>query len=295
MIDLWLDTGTAGIVLIPFVLLYAIAAAIVWVTHLSPARGFFASCVGIAGPFFVSVAVLFSLFAVFLASEVLRQGERAHAAVAAEADGMTLGTGVILLPLHQPVDLAEQLATLDVITGGRLIVGLGLGYRDVENLAMGHDPSSRVGRLVEGLQALERLWTGEPASLDGKHFQLRDVRISMPPLQRPRPPIWLAASGDAGVKRAAQADPHLAVVAGQSRLDVVRGAVDERQVDPARRLVNAPDHEHAGFAQDQKRHALTGHGDVALDEPAIPGQPGEHVGDARLRHGEPAAPLQQVG
>jgi alkanesulfonate monooxygenase SsuD/methylene tetrahydromethanopterin reductase-like flavin-dependent oxidoreductase (luciferase family) len=126
------------------------------------------------------------------------------ARVAAEAEGMTLGTGVILLPLHQPVDLAEQLATLDVITGGRLIVGLGLGYRDVENLAMGHDPTARVGRFVEGLQALERLWSGEPASFDGKHFQLRDVRISMPPIQRPRPPIWLAANGDAGVKRAAR-------------------------------------------------------------------------------------------
>ena len=126
------------------------------------------------------------------------------ARVAAEAEGMTLGTGVILLPLHQPVDLAEQLATLDVITGGRLIVGLGLGYRDVENLAMGHDPSARVGRMIEGLQALERLWTGEPASFEGKHFQLRDVRISMPPLQRPRPPIWLAANGDVGVKRAAR-------------------------------------------------------------------------------------------
>jgi alkanesulfonate monooxygenase SsuD/methylene tetrahydromethanopterin reductase-like flavin-dependent oxidoreductase (luciferase family) len=126
------------------------------------------------------------------------------ARVAAEAEGMTLGTGVILLPLHQPVDLAEQLATLDVITGGRLIVGFGLGYRDVENLAMGHDPTARVGRFVEGLQALERLWSGEPASFDGKHFQLRDVRISMPPIQRPRPPIWLAANGDAGVKRAAR-------------------------------------------------------------------------------------------
>jgi alkanesulfonate monooxygenase SsuD/methylene tetrahydromethanopterin reductase-like flavin-dependent oxidoreductase (luciferase family) len=126
------------------------------------------------------------------------------ARIAAEADGMTLGTGVLLLPLHHPVDLAEQLATLDVIAGGRLIVGVGLGYRDVENLAMGQDPRARVGRLVESLQALERLWSGEPASFEGKHFQLRDVRISMPPLQRPRPPIWLAANGDAGVKRAAR-------------------------------------------------------------------------------------------
>jgi hypothetical protein len=109
MIDLWLDTGTAGIVLIPFILLYGIAAAIVWITHLSPARGFFATCVGIAGPFFVSVAVLFSLFAVFLASEVLRQGERAHAAVAQEADGIRTvlrlaeTAGEAALPLREAV------------------------------------------------------------------------------------------------------------------------------------------------------------------------------------------------
>lgn len=124
--------------------------------------------------------------------------------VAAEAEGMTLGTGVLLLPLHQPVDVAEQLATLDVISGGRLIVGVGLGYRDAENAAFGLDPRQRVGRLVEGLEILERLWSGEPVTYQGKHFALRDVRISMPPLQRPRPPIWLAANTDAGVRRAAR-------------------------------------------------------------------------------------------
>jgi len=126
------------------------------------------------------------------------------ARMAAEAEGMMLGTGVLLLPLHQPVDLAEQLATLDVISGGRLIVGLGLGYRDAENEAMGVNPRERVGRFVEGLQALERLWSGEPVNYQGKHFQLREVRISMPPLQRPRPPIWLAANTDIGVRRAAR-------------------------------------------------------------------------------------------
>jgi alkanesulfonate monooxygenase SsuD/methylene tetrahydromethanopterin reductase-like flavin-dependent oxidoreductase (luciferase family) len=124
--------------------------------------------------------------------------------IAAEAEGMTLGTGVLLLPLHQPVDLAEQLATLDVISGGRLVVGLGLGYRDAENKAFGLNPRERVGRLVEGLQVLERLWSGEPVSYEGKHFTLRDVRISMPPAQRPRPPIWLAANTDPGVRRAAR-------------------------------------------------------------------------------------------
>jgi len=126
------------------------------------------------------------------------------ARVAGDASGMTLGTGVLLLPLHHPVDVAEQLATLDVITDGRFVFGVGLGYRDVETQAMGHDPGERVGRLVEALEVVERLWSGEPVTYTGRHFKLRDVRISMRPVQHPRPPIWLAANADAGVQRAAR-------------------------------------------------------------------------------------------
>lgn len=126
------------------------------------------------------------------------------ARVAAEAEGMTLGTGCLLLPLHHPVEIAEQLATLDVICGGRFVFGAGLGYRDVENQAMGQDPRERVTRLTEGLEVIERLWSGEPVSYAGTIFRLKDVRISMAPLQRPRPPIWLAGNSDAGIKRAAR-------------------------------------------------------------------------------------------
>jgi len=126
------------------------------------------------------------------------------ARIAAEARGMILGTGVLLLPLHHPVEIAEQLATLDVIADGRLIFGVGLGYRDVENQALGQDPRDRVARLVEGLEAVERLWSGEPVDYDGRHFKLRSARISMRPMQSPRPPIWLAANSDAGVRRAAR-------------------------------------------------------------------------------------------
>src|SRR5207244_7996780 len=122
----------------------------------------------------------------------------------AEARGMTLGTGCLLLPLHHPVEIAEQLATLDVITAGRFVFGVGLGYRDVENEAMGLNPKERVGRLVEGLEVIERLWNGEPVTYHGTHFRLREVRISMRPLQQPRPPVWLAANADAGVRRAAR-------------------------------------------------------------------------------------------
>jgi alkanesulfonate monooxygenase SsuD/methylene tetrahydromethanopterin reductase-like flavin-dependent oxidoreductase (luciferase family) len=150
------------------------------------------------------------------------------ARVAAEAGAMSVGTGVLLLPLHHPVEIAEQIATLDVICGGRFIFGVGLGYRDVENQAMGQDPRERVGRLVEGLAVIERLWTGEPVSYAGRHFTLENVRISMPPIQRPRPPIWLAANADGGVQRAARLgdawlmNPHTTLPTLQRQLALFR-------------------------------------------------------------------------
>jgi alkanesulfonate monooxygenase SsuD/methylene tetrahydromethanopterin reductase-like flavin-dependent oxidoreductase (luciferase family) len=162
--------------------------------------------------------------------------------MAAEAEGMTLGTGVLLLPLHQPVDLAEQLATLDVITGGRLVVGVGLGYRDAENEAMGTNPRARVGRFVEALEVLERLWSGEPVNYHGTHFTLREARISMPPLQRPRPPIWLAANTDAGVRRAARLgdawlmNPHTTVAALERQQALFRDTRRAEGRPPAREV-----------------------------------------------------------
>jgi alkanesulfonate monooxygenase SsuD/methylene tetrahydromethanopterin reductase-like flavin-dependent oxidoreductase (luciferase family) len=164
------------------------------------------------------------------------------ARVAAEAGRMTLGTGCLLLPLHHPVEVAEQIATLDVICGGRFIFGVGLGYRDVENEAMGLDPKSRVGRLVEGLEIIERLWSGEPVSYAGRHFTLRDVRVSMPPLQRPRPPIWLAANSNEGVKRAARLgdawlmNPHSTTATLERQLALFREARQGLGRPPAREI-----------------------------------------------------------
>jgi len=150
------------------------------------------------------------------------------ARVAAEAGRMRLGTGVLLLPLHHPVELAEQLATLDVISEGRFVFGVGLGYRDVENTAMGQDPGDRVARLVEGLEIIERLWGGEPVSYEGRFHRLRDVRISMRPAQRPRPRLWLAANADGGVKRAARLgdawmmNPHTSLATLERQLGLFR-------------------------------------------------------------------------
>jgi hypothetical protein len=88
MFDWWLSAGATRIVLIPFIVLYGIAAAVVWFTHKSPARLYCASCVGITGPFFTSVAILFALFAAFLANDVQRRNTQAQSAVFREADAI---------------------------------------------------------------------------------------------------------------------------------------------------------------------------------------------------------------
>src|SRR6187200_3292213 len=108
MIDLWLSSGPAGIILIPFLLLYGIAAGIVWLTHLSPARPFFASCIGIVGPFFASVAVLFGLFSAFIANDVQHRNAQIRAAILGEADGLRtiLRLAEAVGPAGSPVKIA---------------------------------------------------------------------------------------------------------------------------------------------------------------------------------------------
>lgn len=126
------------------------------------------------------------------------------ARVAAEAGEMTLGTGIMLLALQHPVDVAESIATLDVICGGRFIFGVGLGYRDVEFDAFGIPRGRRLSRFLEALEVVKRLWTQDSVTFHGEHFHLQDVSLTMRPLQKPRPPIVVAASNDKMVRRVAR-------------------------------------------------------------------------------------------
>jgi alkanesulfonate monooxygenase SsuD/methylene tetrahydromethanopterin reductase-like flavin-dependent oxidoreductase (luciferase family) len=126
------------------------------------------------------------------------------ARIAAESGAMTLITNILLLPLYHPVDLAEQLATLDIICDGRLVCGVGLGYRDVEYAVFGVERASRVSRFEEAITLLTRLWTEDEVSFDGQHFRLDRACMTLKPVQRPRPPIWIAASSTTGIKRAAR-------------------------------------------------------------------------------------------
>jgi alkanesulfonate monooxygenase SsuD/methylene tetrahydromethanopterin reductase-like flavin-dependent oxidoreductase (luciferase family) len=117
---------------------------------------------------------------------------------------MALGTGILLVPLGHPVHWAEEIATIDQLSGGRFILGAGTGYRDDEFDSFGVARSRRVSRLVESLDVMRKLWTGEPVSHEGEHFSLREVRCSVLPAQQPHPPIWIGANSPLGISRAAR-------------------------------------------------------------------------------------------
>ena len=124
--------------------------------------------------------------------------------VAAEAQGLWLGTNVTLLPLHNPVELAELGAFLDVATGGRFLLGVGLGYRPEEYAIYGIPMAQRVGRFVEAVEIIRRLWSEDNVSHDGRYWQFNRASIRPRPLQSPCPPIIIGAQVEAAIVRAAK-------------------------------------------------------------------------------------------
>ena len=123
------------------------------------------------------------------------------ARLAAEPGDIKLATSVLLLPLLNPVDVAEQVATLDHICEGRLILGLGLGYRPEECEVFGTRMSQRATRSSESLELMVRLWTEDEVTHHGRHFHLTKARPTARPYQKPYPKIWLVAMSDPAVRR----------------------------------------------------------------------------------------------
>ena len=123
-------------------------------------------------------------------------------AVAAHTRTLNVGTSVILLPLHHPVHVAEDAITLDLVSKGRVIVGVGIGYQPADFRAFGIPMEDRLGRFEESIEILRRCWSGERFSFHGKHFTLDDVQVTPRPFQRPSPPLWIGASVTAAARRA---------------------------------------------------------------------------------------------
>jgi probable F420-dependent oxidoreductase len=113
-----------------------------------------------------------------------------------------LGVAVLLTPLRAPVQLAKSLATLDQLSGGRLIAGVGLGGRPELYPAVGLTADHRVGRFTEGLELMKRLWTEERVTFRGRFWTLDGAAISPRPVQTPHPPLWFGGHHPDALRRA---------------------------------------------------------------------------------------------
>ncbi|HEY7039417.1 MAG TPA: LLM class flavin-dependent oxidoreductase [Methylomirabilota bacterium] len=124
--------------------------------------------------------------------------------VAARTTTLRVGMGVSLLPLHHPVDLAEQLAVLDVVSGGRLDVGIGRGgtLQDYQTFQSDRDDSR--ARVEEGIALMQRCWSGAPFDFAGRFHTAERLHVRPRPIQRPHPPLYIAANSEDSVVSAAR-------------------------------------------------------------------------------------------
>ena len=124
--------------------------------------------------------------------------------VAMVAPKLRLIPGVVLLPLHSPLHIAEELASLDVMCGGKLVFGAGIGYREVEFRAFGTTLKQAGRRFEECLTAVKRLWTEDFVTMKASYFELDGANCTVLPVQKPMPPVWIGANIDVGIRRAAR-------------------------------------------------------------------------------------------
>jgi alkanesulfonate monooxygenase SsuD/methylene tetrahydromethanopterin reductase-like flavin-dependent oxidoreductase (luciferase family) len=125
------------------------------------------------------------------------------AGFATRTSRMLLGTDILVMPFYHPVRLAEDVALLDVISGGRFILGTAIGYKPDEFALYGTPLKKRGARFEEGLKLMQTLWTEETATFKGQYYELENGRIEPKPLTKPHPQVWIGGWGKLTLKRAA--------------------------------------------------------------------------------------------
>lgn len=124
--------------------------------------------------------------------------------IAARTTALRLGMGVSLLPLHHPVDLAESLAVLDVVSGGRLDVGIGRGGTLQDYETFQSDRADARARVEEGIALIQQSWSGAPFDFQGRFHSAQRVHVRPRPVQRPHPPLFIACNSEDSVRSAAR-------------------------------------------------------------------------------------------
>jgi alkanesulfonate monooxygenase SsuD/methylene tetrahydromethanopterin reductase-like flavin-dependent oxidoreductase (luciferase family) len=156
------------------------------------------------------------------------------AAIASRTKRVTIGTYVLLAPFQHPLKLAEDTAVVDTISGGRLRLGIGLGYRQEEFDGYGISRAERMGRTLETIEILKRAWTGERFDFEGKYFRLRQVRVLPTPVAKPHPELLWGAGAPKAIQRAAKLDMSFACVGGRKEIGIYLDALKAAGKDPAR-------------------------------------------------------------
>ncbi|WP_440074122.1 LLM class F420-dependent oxidoreductase [Streptosporangium sp. OZ121] len=156
---------------------------------------------------------------------------------AARTESIALGTSVLCMPLHNPVMLAKQLATIDVLSGGRLRVGLGLGWSEDEYEAAGTTSADRGRKATEFVKVLKELWTADKPAFHGEFYRVAESEFRPRPVQTPHPPLYLAAFDERALRRAGRlADgwnpAALPAQALTPMMDQVRAAAEAEGRDP---------------------------------------------------------------
>jgi luciferase family oxidoreductase group 1 len=120
--------------------------------------------------------------------------------IAAKTERLRVGTAVIVVPLHHPLVIAEEIATLDLLAGGRVDIGLGRGYQHYEFERLGLELDSARARWEESVDIILKAFSGEPFTYDGKIFKIPETTIFPQPFQKPHPPIWVTAQSPESIE-----------------------------------------------------------------------------------------------
>ena len=124
------------------------------------------------------------------------------AAIAGRTNRIRIASGVLLMPFHNPIRLAEDIATVDVISGGRFELGVGIGFKLEEFDGFGVPSKQRGARTDQSLDIVRRALTGETITFKSEFFEFRNVKVTPEPIQKPHPPIWLGGFTPAALRRA---------------------------------------------------------------------------------------------
>ncbi len=124
--------------------------------------------------------------------------------LAAITQRIRLGTAVYILPLRHPIVTARAAATVDVLSNGRLVLGVGAGWMEEEFRIAGEDFRTRGARMDECVSVMKALWTQESASFNGRFFQFEPARLEPKPVQRPHPPLVFGGESEPALRRAAR-------------------------------------------------------------------------------------------